>query len=79
MSTIGLLAMGANALSEGETFAVNGQAFSISYAGGLDNNDIVLVAIPEPSALFSLCAAAALWGGLRRNRRRCLRAESVTI
>jgi fibronectin-binding autotransporter adhesin len=75
VSTLGLLAIGANALSEGETFAVNGQAFSISYAGGLDNNDIVLVAIPEPSALFSLCAAAALWGGLRRNPRRGLRAD----
>jgi fibronectin-binding autotransporter adhesin len=68
VATTGLLAVGANALSEGETFAVNGQAFTISYAGGLDNNDVVLVALPEPSALGSLCAVAALWSGMRRRR-----------
>jgi fibronectin-binding autotransporter adhesin len=66
VGTAGLLAIGANTLSEGEVFAVDGQAFAISYAGGLDNNDIVLVALPEPSAVVSLLAGIGLLCGLRR-------------
>lgn len=54
-------------LTEGESFFVGPQEFSITYAGGTGGNDVVLVAVPEPSTVLSLLTGVALLG-LRRRR-----------
>ena len=60
------------------TFA-GGQQFFISYTGNFDGaittfegvgNDVVLKAIPEPSAFMSLIGGLGMFAGLRRMRRR---------
>ena len=59
------------------TFA-GGQQFFISYTGNFDGaittftggNDVVLQAIPEPSAFMSLIGGLGMFAGLRRMRRR---------
>jgi hypothetical protein len=66
----GLLVFNDNALSEGEEFIVGAQPFRISHAGGLDSNDIVLVAIPEPSAAFAWIAGTGVLAGLRKRSRK---------
>lgn len=64
------------ALDEGATFNVTtgsfNQTFQISYAGGSDNNDVTLLAlpsVPEPGALLALLSSSALLLGLQRLRR----------
>ncbi len=65
----GLLAIGANPLSEGEQFFLSGQPFTISYVGGEDGNDIVLVSVPEPSCALMLAGFFGGVLGLSRHRR----------
>jgi autotransporter-associated beta strand protein len=63
----GRFAFAGQRLEEADAFTVGSQAFRISYAGG-SGNDVVLYAIPEPSALALLFAAGALLG-IRRSRK----------
>jgi autotransporter-associated beta strand protein len=56
-------------LAEGAQFGVGAQVFRISYTGGTNNNDIVLTAIPEPTALAALLAGSAAILGCGRARR----------
>jgi autotransporter-associated beta strand protein len=63
------------ALNEGAQFTVNSQQYKITYQANFTGNsftggnDVALMAIPEPNALFSLCGgmAVVLW---RRRRSR---------
>jgi autotransporter-associated beta strand protein len=55
-------------LSEGEKFYVGTQLFSITYQGGVGANDVILVAIPEPSSAAVIVGAMGLLA-LRRRRR----------
>ena len=61
-----------NPLEEGEVFAVAGgfgsQSFQISYAGGTDANDVVLTAIPEPSAALMVLAGVGCLVTYQRRR-----------
>jgi autotransporter-associated beta strand protein len=63
-----------SALAEGASFLVTtgsfSQYFTISYIGGADGNDVTLLAIPEPSTLWTLCASVGLTLGISRFRRR---------
>lgn len=67
-ATNGLFSYMGNPLSEGETFFVGAQQFSISYVAG-DGNDTMLFAIPEPSAGMTAALTACSILGLRRRRR----------
>ena len=55
-------------LAEGDAFVVSGNALSISYAGGSNNNDIVIV--PEPGAVAMLLGGVGMLLGLQRRRRK---------
>jgi autotransporter-associated beta strand protein len=56
-------------LAEGAQFGAGAQVFRITYAGGTNNNDIVLAAIPEPAPISAMLAAVAgLLGFCRRTR-----------
>jgi fibronectin-binding autotransporter adhesin len=65
----GFFTFNSTVLSEGATFSVGAQAFRITYAGGVNANDVVLMAIPEPGAALSLLGAAGVLLGSRRARR----------
>jgi hypothetical protein len=54
----GAFLVGENRLTEGETFSVGSQMFSIKFTGGT-GNDVVLYAVPEPA-----CGTLALSGAL---------------
>jgi hypothetical protein len=56
-------------LTEGEHFFVGGQEFTISYQGGT-GNDVVLRAVPEPTAFMSMLGGAGALLGLQRFRRK---------
>ncbi|MHA3772882.1 hypothetical protein ACXR0O_15215 [Verrucomicrobiota bacterium sgz303538] len=53
------LSFGGTPLTEGALFSTaNGVQFRITYAGGIDNNDVVLTTtIPEPASVASLIGA----------------------
>jgi len=58
-------------LTEGEQFSVAGNVFEISYVGG-SGNDVVLTAVPEPSAWLALVSGAGMlvsWRRFRSGRR----------
>jgi autotransporter-associated beta strand protein len=55
-------------LTEGERFVVAGQEFTITYQGGT-GNDVVLRAVPEPTAFVSFIGGGGALLGLRRRRR----------
>ncbi|RYD70010.1 MAG: PEP-CTERM sorting domain-containing protein, partial [Verrucomicrobiaceae bacterium] len=59
-------------LSEGSSFTVTSgaftQEFTITYEGGTNANDIVLTAVPEPSAMVALLGGVAMLAGFRRRR-----------
>ncbi len=55
-------------LTEGASFIVGAQAFTISYAAGSDSNDVVLTAVPEPGSALMLIGGLATLLGLRRRR-----------
>ena len=56
-------------LSEGESFFVSAQEFTISYAAGSDLNDVVLTAVPEPGSALILLSGMGMLLGLQRRRR----------
>ena len=58
--------------SDGEYFAVSytGENGQFNVAGG---NDVMLMAVPEPSAVGSLLVGLASLAGLQRFRRRAVR------
>lgn len=58
----------AGLLTEGEEFPAGTQLFKITYQGGVGGNDIVLIAIPEPSSAAVMAGALGLLA-LRRRRR----------
>jgi fibronectin-binding autotransporter adhesin len=62
----GLLTVSGNTLTEGEEFAVGSQPLRLTYAGGSDANDIVLMAIPEPGSAGLVCGLSMLLGLCRR-------------
>lgn len=68
----GSLLYGATVLNEGTTFIATSGAFSqefrVTYAGG-SGNDVVLVAIPEPTAAVGMLIGLAGLAGLRRRSR----------
>jgi autotransporter-associated beta strand protein len=55
-------------LTEGEMFYVGVTPFTITYQGGAGGNDVILVAVPEPSATAAIAGALGLLA-LRRRRR----------
>ncbi|MHA3774315.1 beta strand repeat-containing protein [Verrucomicrobiota bacterium sgz303538] len=67
VTTTGFFTLNSQVLTEGASFTVGDQKFRISYAGGVDNNDVVLFAIPEPGVVASLLGCGVLLG-LRRFR-----------
>ncbi len=56
-------------LNNGDTFTAGVQMFSITYNGGTNANDVILTAVPEPSAAVALLSGTAMLLGLRRRRR----------
>ncbi len=70
---------GFNGFGQGSTVTFGGISFLLSYTGDsasgsfTGGNDVVLQAIPEPSALHALLAGVALFAGCARlqRRRRC--------
>ncbi len=72
-SASALLVYNGNSLDEGEVFSVAGgfgsQAFQISYAGGTDANDVVLTAVPEPSAALMVLAGVGCLVTYQRRRK----------
>jgi autotransporter-associated beta strand protein len=54
-------------LAEGEEFFVGAQLFKITYQGGTGANDVILIAIPEPSSVTIMASALGLLA-LRRRR-----------
>jgi hypothetical protein len=65
----GLFVVGGTALNDGDTFTVGGSLFQIDYNGGT-GTDIVLQAVPEPTAATVLIGAVGLVGAMRRRRSR---------
>ncbi|MHA3772517.1 beta strand repeat-containing protein [Verrucomicrobiota bacterium sgz303538] len=67
------LFFGSTQLNEGTIFtATSGsitQAFQITYAGGTNNNDIVLTAVPEPGSTTALLIGLGMLASSRRRRR----------
>lgn len=65
---------GGNPIGEGAIFTAisgaNSQLFQITYAGGSDNNDVVLHAIPEPASALMLLGGFGTLLAARRLRRR---------
>ena len=55
-------------LTEGASFIVGAQEFTISYAAGSDSNDVVLTAVPEPGSALMLIGGLATLLGFRRRR-----------
>lgn len=55
-------------LSEGELFHVNGTPFTITYAGGAGNNDVILSVVPEPGTAALLLGGLALLTTRRRRQ-----------
>lgn len=66
------LSFGGTPLTEGALFSTaNGVQFRITYAGGIDNNDVVLTTtIPEPASVASLIGGVGMLLGMQRFRRR---------
>jgi autotransporter-associated beta strand protein len=56
-------------LAEGEEFYAGAQLFKITYQGGTGANDVILIALPEPSSAAIMASALGLLA-LRRRRRR---------
>jgi fibronectin-binding autotransporter adhesin len=71
LNGVGLLAIGANDLAQGELFHVDSggfsQDFTITYTGG-DGNDVVLNAVPEPTAIASMLGGLGVLLARRRRR-----------
>jgi fibronectin-binding autotransporter adhesin len=66
----GFLTYNGNTLGEGAVFNVGVQPFQLTYAGGVGANDVVLTAVPEPTAFVSMLSGLGVLMGLRRFRRR---------
>lgn len=65
----GLFSYQGNPLAEGAGFVVGSQIFNISYVGGVDNNDVILTAIPEPGSAVTLLAGLGSLLAIKRRRR----------
>jgi fibronectin-binding autotransporter adhesin len=71
----GNFTVGAEALTEGKTFAAAGASWTISYTGG-SGNDITLTVVPEPTAAVTLLSGLGvllLHSRRRRQHRKQLR------
>lgn len=69
-SGTGLFVVAGNAIAEGGSFNISGQEFIISYTAGLNNNDVVIIAVPEPSSVAMILGGFGLLAGIQRIRRR---------
>ncbi len=69
-TTGGLFTSHGTSLPEGAFFTTGGQQFSITDTGGSGGNDVLLVAIPEPTAPAALLAGLTTLLALPRLRRR---------
>lgn len=63
----GFFAVGAESLSEGESFVSGGATWAISYVGGT-GNDVTLTVVPEPSAPLAMLSGLGLLLRLRLRR-----------